>query len=535
VKITLSTEDCYDLADRPIETHLTLLSGGLRVTAKRVDGGYEITVPWEDDLPQGRTSIGLFATAGGVTGNPAVVNVYRKRGELPGPGLGPGDYGFKATETNRRPVVLNLVDHAVAPGETVSFEVRAVDPEGFPVRIYRRAGEPGELDGNLFTFHCPSGAKPGPIPVTLIASDSTSGNSYAGKTIRFEVAPKVFAAMKADRQVGPAPLTVNVSAEGSRGAKEYGWDFYAPSVKRKRKKFEELPQGPTAKHTFEKPGVYEIELTAKSGSATDTETLSVLVTESAPTARPAGIAILGNGAGVGEGVPTPFNHTWFGSVAAGRSAEREFLLVNTGDEDLVLDGGTPVVVSGPRKVEFRVTKSPRSRIGPRGSATFRIRFEPRGAGERLANVRVRGGDETLTFAVGGWGDVDQDAVDRAAMPAFETARKLFEEGKYAAAKKALSTFLKEHPGATSAAEAAALLEKIEKDPEIRGAMEKAAAAREEAEALEARQRKAKSLWTLAENYRKNGRSDLATKSLERLARDYPDTTWGKKAKAALAK
>ena len=55
---------------------------------------YTITVPWDDRLPEGRTAIALIANNGVFDSNPAVISVYRRKGDLPPPGAGPGGYKF---------------------------------------------------------------------------------------------------------------------------------------------------------------------------------------------------------------------------------------------------------------------------------------------------------------------------------------------------------------------------------------------------------------------------------------------------------
>ena len=43
-------------------------------------------------------------------GNPAIINVYRKRTDLPPPGAGPGGYTYNSPHANRRPVIIGLQD-----------------------------------------------------------------------------------------------------------------------------------------------------------------------------------------------------------------------------------------------------------------------------------------------------------------------------------------------------------------------------------------------------------------------------------------
>jgi PKD repeat protein len=541
VRLQVSTEDCYDLSGRPVEVRFKLLCGNRLSTVERLGDGpeYMVTIPWNENLPQGRTSIALIANNGLFDSNPAVINAYRLKGAIPGPGLSPKDYGYPGKFANLRPVLLGLTDVVAKPGEQARVVLDAVDPEGFPVSFYHRSGDTGELDGNLLTWDCPKDAKPGSHPVTIIASDGTSGNSYVGKTIRFEVGPKIFAHLAADRLAGPAPLTVKVSAEGSfdrAGALKYGWEFYAPAAKRKAKAFKDQQHGAEATHTFAKPGLYEIALTVNGPSGTDTETLSVHVTGAAVPERPAKLGACGNDVALRSGSTTTsaFDHTDFGPAAGGAAVEREFLLLNLGDQPLELAGKDPVTITGPHAGEFQVIRSPRASLEPRGSSRMLLRFSPVGADRRTAIVTVRasGGGE-FSFAISGTSRIDQAGLDAAAKPAFEAAKVLFDAEKWGPARAALEEVVKLHPGSTHAAEAKALVAKIDTDPAIQKALAAEKAAGERSAATAKRERQAKSLWTMAENFRQNGRADLAKKNLEKLVRDYPDTSWGKKAKAAL--
>ena len=97
------------------------------------------------------------------------------------------------------------------------------------MRFFKRAGEPGELDGNVYTFQVPNEPAAANYAVTFIASDGTAGNSYCAERVSFIVTPGVHAQITSDALVGPAPLTVKVLSEGSRvaeGMMEVGWEFY---------------------------------------------------------------------------------------------------------------------------------------------------------------------------------------------------------------------------------------------------------------------------------------------------------------------
>jgi len=402
VRMRVSAADCYDLQGRALTVRWKLLHGNRDVAVEREGEGavYSIAVPWDDALPEGRTALALIANNGAFDSNPAVITVYRKKGELPPDGASPGGYRFSGEFANRRPVILDLQDRTVRRGQTVRIPIRAIDPEGFPLRIYRRAGEVGGLDGSHFVWKCPAKAADGPRTVTLIASDGTSGNSYAGKTITIHVGkPKVMAQIAADVLTGPAPLAVKLSAGGSIGSRlEYGWEFRVPALGQKAKPFEELVHGRSVSHTFAKPGRYEIELTVKGASGTDTETVGVLVTAVGRPRQPASLAVEGNGIAIrnGDGAPCAFDHTRFGP-----GAEHEFRIVNPGDGELALKGSRPVAVTGPAARSFKVVGQPRKRIEGGGSTTFVIRFEPRGEGPHSATVAIRSGEGAFEFAIRG--------------------------------------------------------------------------------------------------------------------------------------
>ena len=408
VTVRVSTAGCYDLQDRPITVRWKLLYGNHATTCEpgEAPDTWIIRVPWDDRLPEGRTAVALIANNGRHDGNPAVVNIFRKRGKLPPTGIEYGDYNYDSPFANRRPVILGLEDRIVEPGETVQIVLRAVDPEGQPVRFFKRAGEPGELDGNVYTFQVPKEPAVASWAVTFIASDGTAGNSYAAKRVGFVVAPPVHAQITSDLLVGPAPFAVKVSAEESRATAtsemELGWEFYRPAPARKAAGWEDQLHEPNATHMFEKPGLYEVALTVKSGEKTDRETLPVWVTDGPLPAPPGGIVVEGNGVRIADGDDTPgqFDHTHFGAANSGEPITRTFELFNRGPEELSCLPQT-VTVSGTHADDFRVVRAPRKRIAPRGYARFAIEFQPRAGGTRIAEITVRAGDASVRFAIAG--------------------------------------------------------------------------------------------------------------------------------------
>lgn len=410
VTVRLSTAKCYDLDERPLTVRWKLLYGtrGTTCVPGEEPDTWILRVPWDAALPEGRTAIALFANNGVHDGNPAIINVFRKHADLPPPGVGRGGYSYDPARGNRRPVLLGLQDQVVKPGRKVEIPLAAVDPEGQAVRFYKRAGDPGELRGNVLTLKVPRGTAAKNLSATIIASDGTAGNSYAAKRVNFVVSPKAHAHIECEAPVGTAPFTVTASSKGSlpsRGKKvEWGWEFYAPTARRKPADWKKLSHEQTATHTFEKPGLYEVALTVKNGEATDRETIQIWVTDGPPPAPIGGVVVEGNGVRIADGddAPCSFNATLYGTVKEGGRRTRRFELFNQGDTDVLLGRGA-ITLTGPNAEEFRVAMAPARRVGARGSTSFDISFRPKGAGPRTAEVRIRAGKERIGFSVAGTG------------------------------------------------------------------------------------------------------------------------------------
>ncbi|MBM4016330.1 MAG: hypothetical protein FJ293_15380, partial [Planctomycetes bacterium] len=243
VQLTVSAAGSYDLDGRPLSFRWKLLHGNRNSTVVRtgevdadLDGTpaatlpptWTLTVPWDDTLPEGRTTLLLLANNGVHDGNPAAVTIYRQRGDLPPSGGGYNDYVYDTRHANRRPIVVGLQDVSVKPGDTLSLPLRAIDPEGQPVRFTKRDGEPGEFDGNVFTWKVPSKEPVGTRWLTVLCSDATSGSSYEAQRIALQVKPKLAAKIVADTVAGAAPLTVKFASGGSGpggGAAKGDWAF----------------------------------------------------------------------------------------------------------------------------------------------------------------------------------------------------------------------------------------------------------------------------------------------------------------------
>jgi hypothetical protein len=414
VTLTVSAAKSYDLRDRPLHYRWTVLYGNRATTVTVGEKGDSavIRVPWDDTLPEGRTVIALTANNGATDGNPAMISVFRKKlADLPPSGGGYKDYVYDMTHVNRRPVVTGLSDQVVRPGKTITLELGAVDPEGQPVRWYKRPGQPGELDGNVFTWKVPRRMPPGAHTVSFIASDGTAGNSYAGRTVSFHVgAPKTMPRVTVDQAWGAAPLKVKCTTKGSvapGGA--FGWEVYKAADKHKAKPFKEQKQGGAFAHTFTEPGRWVIACTLKGHKGVIKQHVWVAATDTNDAqAAVAPLSVESNQLWLTNGQTTRsvVDHTDFGTADTGRKAApvvRKFWCYNRSDKDLRMKGKSSVSLSGPGAKQFKVVKQPRAKIGAGGSSTFRVQFQPTVAGDAAATVTVRHGAKTFAFAITGRG------------------------------------------------------------------------------------------------------------------------------------
>lgn len=421
VKVRLSTNKSYDIQGLPITLRWKLLYGNkkLRLETTDKDGEYLVTIPWDDALPEGRTVLALIANNGRFDSNPALLTIYRKKTRIPPNGGGYGDYKFDMKAGNRRPVLLGLQDHWVKPGKTVEIPLKAIDPEGFSVVFYKRAGEVGEIQGHTWSWKCPRKESPGSKTVTILGSDGTSGNSYAGQQIQIHVGkPKLLAQISADKLAGKAPLRVHFTARKSilpHGKTHYSWDVRKPapiSPKKKKakpkgkgqsKKKSTAPGGKDFKHEFDKPGLYEVTLTVTNGKASDEQAMQILVTKEDLPSRPAGLSVEGNGVLIAnkDESPSPFDHTDFGKLGKTRSRSRTFVLVNNGDKLLRLDRKKRIVLEGDQTKSFKIIERPQSKLEGRVRSPFTIRFHPKEDGPQQATVLIHAGSQTFRFKIQG--------------------------------------------------------------------------------------------------------------------------------------
>ena len=247
VVMTVSTRDSYDIQELPVEMTLTRICGNPNTLIEETSPGvFQITVPFDEKLPKGRTSILAVANNGHTDGNPAVINIYNASGNA-----------------NQRPNVSLNDRYTVAPGRRLRVQLDVEDPEGFPVTFTKRSDEPGEVSGNTLTWSCPPDTPQGDYPVTLITSDNTSGSSFRSVQLPIEVRT-VVAQMEADADEGEVPFVAQFSAENSAGVQgaklTYQWDFGDGQTST------EL----APRHRFEQPGYYQVTVTVAGTNGSDT-------------------------------------------------------------------------------------------------------------------------------------------------------------------------------------------------------------------------------------------------------------------------
>lgn len=425
VTLRVSAAASYDLAGRPLTFRWRLLYGDRRTRVVRegeaeadrlgtpaaeLPPEWTIRVPWDDALPEGRTTLLLVANNGVHDGNPAAITIYRQRGELPPSGAGYNDYVYDTKFTNRRPIVVGLQDVVVKPGETLDLPIRALDPEGQPLRFTKRAGEPGEFDGNHFLWKVPSKEPPGTRTLTVLCSDGTAGNSYEAQPIALQVKPKLAARIVADVVTGPAPLTVKFTSGGGGSREKGDFAFALRSPGRPAMPAAEANQVASVTKVFDQPGIYDAWLKVKAGSDEDVARTTVLVTAAPlPSGRPALLLVEGNGVLIeaDDAAPSPFDHTDFGALPsaapgakAPRSIERSFLLHNGGDAPLALGRGA-VALSGPDAAHFAIEKPPRATLEPQGSTRLVLRWQPKAPGRHHATVTITAGGRATAFTIAG--------------------------------------------------------------------------------------------------------------------------------------
>lgn len=184
LKARINLNESYDLQYKRLRFKCQSLYPNQKNVSieEEAPGLFLIRVKHDPNLPKGR--IPVICTAyndAEVPSNPVFINFY-----WPGENQA---QGHSPVNVNLRPVVdAGLPGDALpcVPGQTVSIDLKARDPEGFPVTVFRRPGQMGTLEQGRFTATIPSTDRDKIYRVHFIFSDGTGG--YTGKQIKLIVA-----------------------------------------------------------------------------------------------------------------------------------------------------------------------------------------------------------------------------------------------------------------------------------------------------------------------------------------------------------
>ncbi len=234
LEVRINLNQSYDLQHRQLSFKCQALYPNQKNVSIREEtpGIFLIRVSHDPKLPKGR--IPIICTAGNglaVPSNPVFINFYwPDENEAPDyfPMRGLSEdvrQKIAAQGLKRLPAAVNLrpvVDLSFAgdarrclPGQTVYIDLKARDPEGFPVTVFRRSGQIGEVRDGLFIANIPETDKDKVYRVHFIFSDGTGG--YTGRQMKLLVAKQRDALPRdwAVTALGPVQRAVNVSFNGT--------------------------------------------------------------------------------------------------------------------------------------------------------------------------------------------------------------------------------------------------------------------------------------------------------------------------------
>jgi len=205
LEVRINLNQSYDLQHRKLRFKCQVLYPNQKNVSIREEapGIFLIRAKHDRKLPKGRIPVICTAYNGlTVPSNPVFINFYwpdeneaddyfSTRGLSKDVRLKIKALGLKRlpVTVNRRPIVdFGFTGDALRclPGQTVSIDIKARDPEGFPVAVFRRAGQIGTIEQGRFTATIPSADQNEIYRVHFIFSDGTGG--YTGKQIKLLVA-----------------------------------------------------------------------------------------------------------------------------------------------------------------------------------------------------------------------------------------------------------------------------------------------------------------------------------------------------------
>lgn len=82
----------------------------------------------------------------------------------------------------------------------------------------------------------------------------------------------------------------------------------------------------------------------------------------------------------------------FGQFDLGASLSITLTITNTGEQDLLLTGTSPVAIVGDQAADFTILQQPETTIAPGASTSFELRFAPTGRGARRASLSIDNND-----------------------------------------------------------------------------------------------------------------------------------------------
>jgi len=194
IEVLVDLRKSYDLQGQELSyTCQNLYPNQKNIQIQSVGSGlFAVRVEHDKQLPKGRIPvICTVRNQGEVPSNPVFLNFYwpgeKELFDYGLPGNKIKEMGLKKlpVTVNKRPLVtMSIAGDSVAcvPGDTIRINLGATDPEGYPVKIYRRLGQWGALVDGHFEVKVPDDAQTHIEPVHFVFSDGTGG--YTGKQIK---------------------------------------------------------------------------------------------------------------------------------------------------------------------------------------------------------------------------------------------------------------------------------------------------------------------------------------------------------------
>jgi hypothetical protein len=232
--VRIDLNKSYDLQHRELRFTCQALYPNQKnvIISPEAPGIFRILVKHDPRLPKGRIPVICTASNGlPLPSNPVFINFYwpgeneiddyfALRGLSDDVRRQIDALGLKRllVTVNKRPIVdFGFSGDALRclPGQTVSLDLKAEDPEGFPVSVFRRSGQIGAVEQGRYTVTIPESDRNEVYRVHFIFSDGTGG--YTGKQIKLLVGGQEDGLPEdwAVTALGQVSRAVHVSLQGS--------------------------------------------------------------------------------------------------------------------------------------------------------------------------------------------------------------------------------------------------------------------------------------------------------------------------------